>query len=259
MTEDTTTEKIQQISPDDGIASADDAEPVDVKPVCVVPIDAKPAEVVEGAVEVTDDGVEAGSVDADSVDSVNTEMVKSVNADVETVEPDVVETVEPDVVETVEPDVVETVEKVETVDNPAKVMRVGTMLKSLLKQVRSMKLDSDSKKRLNDIYELSVAEVGSVLSADLREELDRLTSPFKKSSPASAVELQIAKAQLVGWLVGLIRGIQAMLFAQELSARRHLDTMRTELMPSSAATFTVSDAQPPQNRTDSGGHTGAYL
>lgn len=243
MTEDTTTEKIQQISPDDGIASADDAEPVDVKPVCVVPIDAKPAEVVEGAVEVTDDGVEAGSVDADSVDSVNAEMVKSVNADVETVEPDVVETVE----------------KVETVDNPAKVMRVGTMLKSLLKQVRSMKLDSDSKKRLNDIYELSVAEVGSVLSADLREELDRLTSPFKKSSPASAVELQIAKAQLVGWLVGLIRGIQAMLFAQELSARRHLDTMRTELMPSSAATFTVSDAQPPQNRTDSGGHTGAYL
>lgn len=248
MTEETTTEKVQQISPEDGIAPADNVEPVDsesadVEPVNIATSDSEPADVVDSAVEIVDDGAEAGSVGAEAADSVNAEMVKSVNADVEAVESDVVEAVE----------------KVETVDNPAKVMRVGTMLKSLLKQVRSMKLDSDSKKRLNDIYELSVAEVGSVLSADLREELDRLTSPFKKSSPASAVELQIAKAQLVGWLVGLIRGIQAMLFAQELSARRHLDSMRTELMPGSAATFTVSDAQPPQNRTDSGGHTGAYL
>ena len=148
-------------------------------------------------------------------------------------------------------------EKVESIDSPAKVMRIGTMLKLLLKQVRSTSLDESSRKRLYDVYELSLIEIGSVLSPDLREELSRLTKPFKTSELTSDIELQIAKAQLVGWLEGLIRGMQAMLFAQELAARRHLETMRAELMPSSGkASFDTPDESQSGQADD---RPGAYL
>lgn len=117
----------------------------------------------------------------------------------------------------------------ETVDHPTKVMRIGTMLKQLLEEVRSADLDEASRHRLRFIYERSIVELGSTLSSDLRAELARLTSPFEHDETPSVAELQVAKAQLVGWLEGLIQGMQAMLFAQHVAARRQLAGMRGEL------------------------------
>ncbi len=119
----------------------------------------------------------------------------------------------------------------ETIDHPAKIMRIGTMLKQLLDEVRSTDLDEASRQRLRDIYETSLREVGSALSQDLREELARLASPFDQPEAPSAIELQIAKAQLVGWLEGLIQGMKAMLLAQQMTAHQQLQSMRGELPP----------------------------
>ena len=119
----------------------------------------------------------------------------------------------------------------ETIDHPAKVMRIGTMLKQLLAEVRDTDLDEASRRRLREVYETSVGEVGSALSPDLRDELARLASPFDQAEPPSAVELQIAKAQLVGWLEGLIQGMKAMLMAQQMTAHQQLQAMRGELPP----------------------------
>ena len=119
----------------------------------------------------------------------------------------------------------------EAIGIPAKVMRIGTMLKRLLKEARSIELDEASRKRLREIYEKSVSEISSVLSPGLREELFRLTTPFEPGESPSAAELQIAKGQLVGWLEGLISGMQAMLFAREMVARKKLEAMRGELPP----------------------------
>ena len=98
----------------------------------------------------------------------------------------------------------------ETVDHPAKVMRIGAMMKQLLEELRSMELDEPSRDRLRDIYDTSVSELGAALSPDLRDELGRLALPFSADETPTAGELQIAKAQLVGWLEGLVQGMQAM-------------------------------------------------
>lgn len=141
----------------------------------------------------------------------------------------------------------------ETIDHPAKVMRIGTMLKQLLGEVRETDLDEASRQRLREIYETSVGEVGSALSPDLREELTRLASPFDQPGPPSAVELQIAKAQLVGWLEGLIQGMKAMLLAQQMSAHQQLQSMRSELPPGTAP------YQGPPQAADTGSRHGTYL
>lgn len=119
----------------------------------------------------------------------------------------------------------------ETIDHPAKVMRIGTMMKQLLDEVRSTDLDEPSRDRLRDIYETSIAELGGALSEDLREELGRLALPFGSEDIPTGAELQIAKAQLVGWLEGLVQGIQAMLFAQQMAAQQQLQSMRTQIGP----------------------------
>ncbi|HJP16941.1 MAG TPA: proteasome activator [Acidimicrobiales bacterium] len=113
----------------------------------------------------------------------------------------------------------------EAVEQPAKVMRVGTMMKQLLEEVRSATLDEASRGRLKEIFDTSVKEIGSTLTEDLREELDRLVIPFDEEAPTAA-ELQIAHAQLVGWLEGLVQGIQATLFAQQMAAQQQLAGMR---------------------------------
>ncbi len=123
----------------------------------------------------------------------------------------------------------------EAVDSPAKVMRVGTMLKQLLEEVRTADLDEASRDRLRDIYETSVGELGSTLSHDLREELSRLALPFTEDDVPSAIELQIAKAQLVGWLEGLIQGIQATMFAQQMMAQQQFEQLRGQLQPGQGA------------------------
>ena len=117
----------------------------------------------------------------------------------------------------------------ETVDHPAKVMRIGAMMKQLLEELRSMELDAPSRDRLRDIYDTSVSELGAALSPDLREELGRLALPFSAAETPTAAELQIAKAQLVGWLEGLVQGMQAMLFAQQMAAQQQLQSMRGQL------------------------------
>ena len=119
----------------------------------------------------------------------------------------------------------------ETVDHPAKVMRIGSMLKQLLEEVRSATLDEASRGRLREIYDTSVRELGSALSPDLQDELSRLVMPFSGSEPPTAAELQIAKAQLVGWLEGLVQGMQAMLFAQQMTAQQQFQSMRAQLAP----------------------------
>jgi hypothetical protein len=116
----------------------------------------------------------------------------------------------------------------EFVSEPAKVMRVGSMIKQLLDEVRSAPLDEPSRERLKAIYERSIEELGSALSPDLRDELDRLASPFNDGTPTD-VELRVAQAQLVGWLEGLFHGIQATLFAQQMAARQQLENMRGQL------------------------------
>ena len=112
------------------------------------------------------------------------------------------------------------------VHQPAKVMRIASMVRTLLEEVRAAPLDEASRARLKDIYSTSVQELGDVLSGDLRDELDRLSLPFDDGAPSDA-ELRIAHAQLVGWLEGLFHGIQAMLFAQQMESRARLDEFRT--------------------------------
>ena len=106
-------------------------------------------------------------------------------------------------------------EQNESVEQPAKVVRVGTMMRQLLEEVKSSPLDDQSRERLKEIYQSSITELGSALSDDLREELNRLASPFGAETSPSNDELRIAQAQLVGWLEGLIQGIQAAMFAHQ--------------------------------------------
>jgi hypothetical protein len=118
---------------------------------------------------------------------------------------------------------------------PAKVMRIGTMIKQLLEEVRAAPLDEESRARLREIHQISIKELEDGLSPDLRDELDRLTLPFEDSSTPSDAELRIAQAQLVGWLEGLFHGIQTALFAQQMAARMQLEEMRRRALPGGSA------------------------
>jgi hypothetical protein len=114
----------------------------------------------------------------------------------------------------------------DAVTSPAKVMRIGSMVKALLEEVRTAPLDEPSRERLAEIYERSVVELAEALSPDLQEELRSLALPFNDGEIPSEGEIRVAKAQLVGWLEGLFHGIQATLFAQQLAARQQLEQMR---------------------------------
>jgi hypothetical protein len=117
------------------------------------------------------------------------------------------------------------------VEQPAKVMRIGTMIKQLLEEVRAAPLDDASRNRLREIHATSIRELEDGLAPELREELDRLTLPFSENSAPSDAELRIAQAQLVGWLEGLFHGIQTALFAQQMAARAQLEQMRHGALP----------------------------
>lgn len=117
------------------------------------------------------------------------------------------------------------------VEQPAKVMRIGTMIKQLLEEVRAAPLDEASHNRLRDIHATSIRELEDGLAPELREELDRLTLPFNEDAVPSDAELRIAQAQLVGWLEGLFHGIQTALFAQQMAARAQLQQMRQGALP----------------------------
>ena len=117
------------------------------------------------------------------------------------------------------------------VEEPAKVMRIGTMIKQLLEEVRAAPLDEASRNRLRDIHAASIRELEDGLSPDLREELERITLPFSEGETPSDAELRIAQAQLVGWLEGVFHGIQTALFAQQMAARAQLEEMRRKALP----------------------------
>jgi hypothetical protein len=116
------------------------------------------------------------------------------------------------------------------IEHPAKVMRIGTMIKQLLEEVRAAPLDDASRMRLKEIHARSIAELSEGLAPELRDELNRLTLPFAEGMPSDA-ELRIAQAQLVGWLEGLFHGIQTALFAQQMAARAQLEELQRRALP----------------------------
>ncbi len=118
----------------------------------------------------------------------------------------------------------------ESIERPGKVLRIGSMVKQLLEEVRQAPLDEAGRKRLREIYEQSVSELSDGLSPELMAELERVTIPFGDDVPTEA-ELRVAQAQLVGWLEGLFHGIQAALVAQQMAARAQLDEMRQRSLP----------------------------
>lgn len=114
------------------------------------------------------------------------------------------------------------------VAQPAKVMRIGGMIRQLLEEVKSAPLDEASRARLRKIHQQSIEELEDGLAPELVEELERLSLPFDDEAPSES-ELRIAQAQLVGWLEGLFHGIQAALYAQQVQAQSQLQNMRLAL------------------------------
>jgi Protein of unknown function (DUF2587) len=125
----------------------------------------------------------------------------------------------------------------ETVSQPSKLIRIATMVKSMLEEVRQASLDEAGRQRLRQIHERSLAELSEVLSEDLREELGEVMLPFDEGTPSES-ELRIAQAQLVGWLEGLFHGIQATMMTQQMMAQQQLEQMRRRALP--------AGQQPPQ-------------
>jgi hypothetical protein len=119
----------------------------------------------------------------------------------------------------------------EMVSQPDKVMRIGTMIKQLLEEVRAAPLDDRSRSRLRDIHASSIRELADGLAPELRDELARISLPLSESEIPSDAELRIAQAQLVGWLEGLFHGLQAALVAQQMAARNQLEQMRGRALP----------------------------
>jgi hypothetical protein len=115
------------------------------------------------------------------------------------------------------------------VEQPAKVMRIGGMIRQLLDEVKAAPLDEASRARLKDIHASSIKELEDGLAPELVQELERLSLPFTEGEVPSESELRIAQAQLVGWLEGLFHGIQTTLFAQQMAARAQLEQMRRAL------------------------------
>jgi hypothetical protein len=138
----------------------------------------------------------------------------------------------------------------EMVEQPAKVMRIGSMIRQLLEEVRQAPLDEASRARLAQIHQRSIKELEDGLAPELIEELERLSLPFTdaQTTPSEA-ELRVAHAQLVGWLEGLFHGIQTTLFAQQMAARAQLEQMRRALPPGVV----------PQEETGPGRASGPYL
>ncbi|MGN6605862.1 MAG: bacterial proteasome activator family protein [Jatrophihabitans sp.] len=158
------------------------------------------------------------------------------------------------------------------VEQPAKVMRIGTMIKQLLEEVRAAPLDEKGRQRLREIHESSIHELEQGLAPELREELQRISLPFGDEIPSEA-ELRIAQAQLVGWLEGLFHGIQTALFAQQMAARAPLEERRRRALPGGGGREGAMIVGPggqviippgvrmtpgPDERPDAGGH-GQYL
>ena len=119
----------------------------------------------------------------------------------------------------------------ELVEQPAKVMRIGSMIRQLLEEVKAAPLDEASRNRLKEIHHASIKELEAGLAPELVEELERLSLPFTEEATPSDSELRIAQAQLVGWLEGLFHGIQTAIYAQQMAARAQFEQIRKALPP----------------------------
>ncbi|MFC5748834.1 bacterial proteasome activator family protein [Actinomadura rugatobispora] len=137
------------------------------------------------------------------------------------------------------------------VEQPAKVMRIGSMIRQLLDEVKAAPLDEASRARLREIHQSSIKELEDGLAPELIDELERLSLPFIEGQVPSEAELRIAQAQLVGWLEGLFHGIQTTLFAQQMAARAQLEQMRRAL-PAGMVPPAADDEQPGSRRHSSG-------
>jgi hypothetical protein len=152
-------------------------------------------------------------------------------------------------------------ELTDLVEQPAKVMRIGSMIRQLLEEVKSAPLDEASRVRLKEIHASSIKELESGLAPELVEELERLSLPFTEDSTPTDAELRIAQAQLVGWLEGLFHGIQTAIYAQQVSARAQFEQMRRAL-PGAAPGQPQRPGMPPQQReagNEPGTQGGMYL
>ncbi|MFT4288641.1 bacterial proteasome activator family protein [Nocardioides sp.] len=141
------------------------------------------------------------------------------------------------------------------VEQPAKVMRIGSMIRQLLEEVKAAPLDEASRNRLKEIHEASIKELEQGLAPELVEELDRLTLPFTDEHTPSEGELRIAQAQLVGWLEGLFHGIQTAIYAQQVAARAQFEQIRRGLPPGAMP----QAAQPMPEEGQPGTTNGMYL
>jgi hypothetical protein len=152
-------------------------------------------------------------------------------------------------------------ELTDLVEQPAKVMRIGSMIRQLLEEVKSAPLDDASRNRLKEIHASSIKELESGLAPELVEELERLSLPFTENSTPSDAELRIAQAQLVGWLEGLFHGIQTAIYAQQVSARAQFEQIRRAL-PSGSGQPGQRPGMPPSQdppQDPSGSQAGMYL
>jgi hypothetical protein len=142
----------------------------------------------------------------------------------------------------------------ELVEQPAKVMRIGGMIRQLLEEVKAAPLDEASRNRLRDIHEASIKELEAGLAPELVEELRRISLPFTEDTTPSEGELRIAQAQLVGWLEGLFHGLQTAIYAQQMAARAQFEQMRRGLpMGQGGQGPQVPGQEQPPTPGDSGG------
>jgi hypothetical protein len=145
------------------------------------------------------------------------------------------------------------------VEQPAKVMRIGSMIRQLLEEVKAAPLDDASRQRLRDIHQASIKELEEGLAPELVEELDRLSLPFSEDATPSDAELRIAQAQLVGWLEGLFHGIQTAIYAQQMAARAQFEQIRKALPPGMHPQGAPGTAPQDAPAADEGRSGGMYL
>jgi hypothetical protein len=146
----------------------------------------------------------------------------------------------------------------ELVDQPAKVMRIGSMIKQLLEEVRGASMDEKSRVRLKEIHTRSIKELEEGLAPELTQELERVSLPFSDDEVPSEAELRVAQAQLVGWLEGLFHGIQTALFAQQMAAQAQFEEVRRRALPAGSTPMGhPGDGTPERGPGPSG--TGQYL
>jgi len=108
------------------------------------------------------------------------------------------------------------------VSDTAKLIRLGTMVQALMDEVRSADTDEQSRMMLARIHNETVEELSKVLSPDLMDELSEFSACCDETGVPTEAEIRVAQAQLVGWMQGLLQGLQASMVAQQASAAGQL-------------------------------------